>query len=139
VQSSWSFVSRLREEGDSEFARNVMVDGDTIALTSGKKMVHVYTRAKFGDRDSPWVLSTRLELPRANDGNVDGDASGIHSSFGYSAALSGDAILIGSHSAPVTGGYGAGAHSCLPETIRKTRIPLGPSSTSSRGRSRTRS
>ena len=31
VQSSWSFVSRLREEGDSEFARNVMVDGDTIA------------------------------------------------------------------------------------------------------------
>ena len=86
-----------------------MVDGDTIALTSGNQLVYVYTRAKFSDRDSTWVLSTTLELPRANDPNVDGDASGIHGSFGVSAALSGDAIVVGSDGAPVTGNYGAGA------------------------------
>ena len=86
-----------------------MVDGDTIALTSGNKLVYVYTRAKFGDRDSTWVLSTTLELPRANDPNIDGDASGIHASFGESAALSGDTIVVGSFGAPVPGGYGAGA------------------------------
>jgi hypothetical protein len=99
VQSSWSFVSRLREEGDSYFARWVMVDGDTIALTGrGKKMVHVYTRAKFGDRDSTWVLANQLALPD--------DLSGVTSSFDGSfdkAALSGDTIVVGSYGALVAG------------------------------------
>jgi hypothetical protein len=105
VQSSWSFVSRLSDEGDSYFARWVMVDGDTIALTSReKKMVHVYTRAKFGDRDSTWVLANQLALPD--------DLSGVTSSFDgsfYKAALSGDTIVVGSYNAPVAGGYEKGA------------------------------
>ena len=76
-----------------------MVDGDTIALTGrGKKIVHVYTRAKFGDRDSTWVLANQLALPD--------DLSGVTSSFDGSfdkAALSGDTIVVGSYGALVAG------------------------------------
>ena len=118
VSSAWSLAAKISKPPDvgntawnPYFANDVLVDGDTIVTTStqtGVRAAFVFARLVSGDPQAAWVQTAKLQHGYANDANLPGDATGFDNSFGTSAAVSGDTIVVGARIAQTTG-FGKGA------------------------------